>query len=641
MLKIYNKDGITLNTKNKYCEENINVKIDTTDLAPENILAGKRILGVDGTAESGLTPTGTLEITTNGDHDVTNYATASVNVPPTSGIIPKGTVEIGKNGIYDITTYKYADVEIYPNVQAKSVTPTKEFQTIQPDEGYDALNRVYIDPIPSRYIVPEGNIHITENGAIDIKNYATATINVAGEGGITPEGAIEITSNGDHDVTNYATATVNVPIPEGYILPSGNFEIVANGDYDISDKETVSVNVPTGGGDSLWTEAMNGLLAKSSLSYAFYNFTGTNIDKYLQGFDTSKVGYWDHAFQYCQQLTSMAPFDTSGATSMQHIFAYCQQLTEAPVLNTSKVTNMSNAFLTTGLTKIPNWDFSKVKDFSYTFSNCTSLKEATLDMSSATNISNLFQGCSYLKHVEVNSMDSITSQYNVSSYCAKCYSLESFTIRNMTKVPVFYNSSYAYPFVDCYHFTGTFQQTFNPEGLTDGGIYVPDEWVEPMKAATGWSYYGDFIFPLSIKEERIKKTKPYITFINRSSTSYSTWTMTTDGSRYYYSTSYQPLCIFEFTVPEDATSNTLTFEVVVAGSDTQRPYTVFFGKLDTVVNNYVTPDGCIDYKEYPEAQTYTVTYTDLTPGEHFIYIGANQRSTSNATTQYLKFRRID
>ena len=51
------------------------------DCVAENILQGKRVLGVIGTLVKGITPSGTLDITTNGTKDVTNYASVNVNVP--------------------------------------------------------------------------------------------------------------------------------------------------------------------------------------------------------------------------------------------------------------------------------------------------------------------------------------------------------------------------------------------------------------------------------------------------------------------------------------------------------------------------------------------------------------------------------
>ena len=44
-------------------------------------MQGKTILQVQGTLVKGITPSGTLDITTNGTKDVTNYASVNVNVP--------------------------------------------------------------------------------------------------------------------------------------------------------------------------------------------------------------------------------------------------------------------------------------------------------------------------------------------------------------------------------------------------------------------------------------------------------------------------------------------------------------------------------------------------------------------------------
>ena len=39
--------------------------------------------------------------------------------------------------------------------------------------------------------------------------------------------------------------------------------------------------------------------------------------------------------------------------------------------------------------------------------------------------------------------------------------------------------------------------TYNPDGLKDGRIYVPDNKVEELKTATNWSVFADIIVPLS------------------------------------------------------------------------------------------------------------------------------------------------
>ena len=59
-----------------------------SNLAASNIKSGVQIFGVTGTHQGGITPSGTIEIKSNGTHDVTNYASAVVSVPTGGGSFP-------------------------------------------------------------------------------------------------------------------------------------------------------------------------------------------------------------------------------------------------------------------------------------------------------------------------------------------------------------------------------------------------------------------------------------------------------------------------------------------------------------------------------------------------------------------------
>lgn len=50
-IKIANKNGLTLHTAKKYCEDDIAVTVENTNIIPENIKKNVIILGVTGTYE--------------------------------------------------------------------------------------------------------------------------------------------------------------------------------------------------------------------------------------------------------------------------------------------------------------------------------------------------------------------------------------------------------------------------------------------------------------------------------------------------------------------------------------------------------------------------------------------------------------
>jgi surface protein len=171
-------------------------------------------------------------------------------------------------------------------------------------------------------------------------------------------------------------------------------------------------------------------------------------------------------FQNCSSLTTIPQLDTSNVTNMQNMFYYCEKLTTIPQLYTSKVTKTINMFAyCKALTTIPQLDTSRVTSMNYMFQDCYKLEKVDISyykISSTSSSSDIFTNCYVLKAVIIRGFGT------------------SYTLKSNA-------------FSNCYHLTGTVNETYNPNGDKDCYIYVPSTMVDTLKSATNWSAYADQI----------------------------------------------------------------------------------------------------------------------------------------------------
>ena len=215
----------------------------------------------------------------------------------------------------------------------------------------------------------------------------------------------------------------------------------------------------------------------TSMNNMFYNCSNLITIPQL---DTSKVINMSNMFYGCNKLTSIPQLDTSSVTNMLNMFYDCKSLTSIPQLDTSKVTNIYGMFYyCKSLTSIPQLDTSKVTSMGRMFNGCRNLITIPqLNTNKVTDMFQMFSGCSNLTTIDITHMN-IKDDIYTDDFARDCYSLTKLIIRNMDTIPKLDGNA----FTNCYHFIGKVNADYNPEGLKDGRIYVPDDKVEALKTA--------------------------------------------------------------------------------------------------------------------------------------------------------------
>lgn len=175
-------------------------------------------------AVPGITPSGTLAIATNGSHDVTNYATASVAVPASA--VDSGTKAITANGNgQDVVGYAAVNVNV-PNSYAAA------------DEGKVVSNGA---------LVAQTSDTVTQNGTYDttLKNEVVVDVQGGGGGGTNVEtGSFTVT--GAYIQSKSIVHSLNTTKIFGYIWvePDENDQIVAPQGYTFLFGHFIAYSIP-------------------------------------------------------------------------------------------------------------------------------------------------------------------------------------------------------------------------------------------------------------------------------------------------------------------------------------------------------------------------------------------------------------